>query len=164
MLQVEDRPTRLLLVDLLSRIECHESTRALARRAIFDVSEHVREAAVNALRLRPAEDFRDVLLEGLRYPWPAAANFAAEALVNLGDTGAVPHLVRLLDEPDPAGPCVVTNGSSVGFQVREIVRVNHVRNCMLCHPPSLAGTDPVRAAVPDPNRPLTGTYGPTMKP
>jgi HEAT repeat protein len=45
---------------------------------------------------------------------------------------------------------------------RELVRVNHSRNCVLCHPPSFERTDLIRATVPDPNQelppPLTQEY------
>ena len=35
-----------------------------------------------------------------------------------------------------------------------MVRINHLGNCALCHPPSLARTDFVRGAVPTPGQPL----------
>src|SRR5262249_32755621 len=41
---------------------------------------------------------------------------------------------------------------------KELVRVNHVRNCMMCHAPSLDDSDLVRAGVPDPRRP-SSSYG-----
>ena len=38
----------------------------------------------------------------LRYPWPPAAEHAAEAIVNLGDTDAIGDLRKLVDLPDPS--------------------------------------------------------------
>jgi hypothetical protein len=38
--------------------------------------------------------------------------------------------------------------------VRELVRVNHLRNCMLCHAPATSTNDPVRGLVPEPGQPL----------
>jgi hypothetical protein len=42
--------------------------------------------------------------------------------------------------------------------VREVVRVNHLRNCQLCHPPSLDRNDPVRGLVPTPGQPLPPSF------
>ncbi len=200
MLQVEARGPRLALVEALARIPGTAATAALARRALFDLSEGVREAAVRALADRPRGAYRALLLAGLRYPWAPAADHAAEALVALRDREAVPVLVGLLKEPDPrlevraSGPLdlgphmykaprlgplggkvvmAVEEGrtgsrtvSVLGSEdvaepreksvlvVRELVRVNHLRNCMLCHAPALAATDPVAGLVPTPNEPL----------
>jgi hypothetical protein len=38
--------------------------------------------------------------------------------------------------------------------VREVVRVNHLRNCLLCHAPAASPADPVRGLVPNPTQPL----------
>jgi len=43
------------------------------------------------------------------------------------------------------------------FLVRELVRVNHLRNCLLCHAPSAGFRDPVRGLVPSPDQPLPRT-------
>lgn len=159
-LQAEDRPLRLLLVEMLAKIDGCEATKALAQRAMFDLAADVREAAVNALRDRPGDDVRHVLIDGLRYPWPAAAEFAAEALVNLGDKSAVPQLAKLLDDPDPAAPYRAGKGSKAGYYVREIVRVNHLRNCMMCHSASLGQNELVRAPVPNQGQPLPPAFSP----
>jgi HEAT repeats len=205
MLQSEDRPVRLLLVELLAAIKGRAAAAALARRAVFDLSAEVREAAVQALANRPRSEFRQVLLDGLRYPWAPAADHAAEALAALNDREALPRLTALLDEPDPAQPAlriyhnldpallllapwpenvwppptavvldegqgnerrtrllpylddaperIQASTQSVSV-VREVVRVNHLRNCLLCHSPSFAATDPVRGLVPSPGQPL----------
>jgi hypothetical protein len=121
---------------------------------MFDLAPEVREAAVTALSKRPADDYRQELLEGLRYPWPPAADHAAEALVALGDTEAVPTLVRLLKEADPVA--AMDSGSGKGGQpvVREIVKVNHLANCLMCHGPSTNVTDLVRGRIPIPGQAL----------
>jgi hypothetical protein len=194
----------LLLVELLANIKGRAASAALAQRALFDLSADVREAAVRALRDRPRDEYRQALLDGLRYPWPPAADHAAEALVALADREALPQLTALLKESDPAGPVSrkyrpldlatistaprakdvrdlsivalderqdgarrtslldephnvmrpVNAGPTAIYTVREVVRVNHLRNCLLCHAPATSPTDPVRGLVPPPGQPL----------
>jgi hypothetical protein len=208
MLQAEDRPVRLVLVELLARIPGRAASAALANRALFDLSDAVREEAVRALAKRPRDEYRSLLLDGLRYPWAPAADHAAEALVALGDRASNPQLLALLDEPDPAGPVVRTyrevDPALLGpaprprgpwpaavvamderpgaaraaslldepndrvrpdpatarevYVVREVVRVNHLRNCLLCHAAATAATDPVRGLVPTPGQPLPAPF------
>ncbi len=162
LLQAEDKPLRLLLVELLGRIHGRAATEGLVRRALFDLSDEVREAAVTALRQRPAEESRPLLLDGFRYPWPPAADHAAEAVVALRDTDAVPDLIRLLDRPDPALPTAPAGpDGKVGTPVvHELVRVNHLRNCLLCHAPSFAVNDAVRGLVPTPGQPVPPSFQP----
>jgi hypothetical protein len=170
---------------------------------VFDLSAEVREAAVGALADRPRDEYRGLLLDGLRYPWAPVADHAAEALVALDDRDALPRLTALLAEPDPAQPAprtfhdidpalirsapwpreawptaVVLDEGKIGERrtgllpypndvpgraqaltgsvtvVREVVRVNHLRSCLLCHPPSSNRADPVRGLVPSPEQPL----------
>jgi hypothetical protein len=151
-LQVEEAPYRRLLVRLLSRIGGPRATEALARRAVFDLARIVREEAVYALRDRPEADYRAILLDGLRHPWPAAAEFAAEAIVNLNQTSAIPQLVEILRRPDPSKPTAVKSKNGDQFVVREMVQVNHLKNCLLCHAASANEADRVRGLVPNPNR------------
>src|SRR5262249_58727615 len=40
------------------------------------------------------------------------------------------------------------------WMVAEMVRVNHLSNCLMCHAPSKATTDLVRGRIPDPSKPL----------
>jgi hypothetical protein len=162
LLQPEDKPLRLLLVELVSRIKGPGATHALVQRALFDLCDEVREAAVTALRDRPQEEYRTPLLEGFRYPWPAVADHTAEALVALRSRDALPQLVRLLDERDPTLPTVpAAPGGKPGTPVvRELVRVNHLRNCLLCHAPSLDTNEPVRGLVPTPGQPLPPAFSP----
>lgn len=142
-LQVENADVRLVLVESLAAIKGEEASVALARRAVFDLSPKVREKAVEALVDRPAAEYTSVLLAGFRYPWSAAADHAAEAVAALKRADLVPELVNLLKEPDPALP--VKTGS--GYSVKEVVRLNHFCNCVLCHAPSVAKSDRVRAPI-----------------
>lgn len=147
MMQAENTPIRLLMVDMLAKIKGKQASIALAQRAIFDLSPAVREKAVKALAERPAKEYAPVLAYGVRYPWAAAADHAAEAIVALEMNEAVPELVKLLREPNPNLPVKQQNGS---YTVTEVVRVNHLCNCMLCHAPSLSQDDLVRGRVPMP--------------
>lgn len=155
MLQVESYAMRLQLVDMLGEIKGKEAAVALAERAIFDTSPDVRSAAIEALRKCSSGNFRDRLLEGFRYPWPATAVYTAQALVALDDQESVKSLVALLDKPDPSAPFVDGKGK---WSKRELVRVNHLRNCVLCHAPSRRGTDLVRGLVPTPGKPIPVAY------
>jgi hypothetical protein len=159
-LQTESGPVRLLLVEFLREMDDPRATAALAIRALVDLSPEVRRAAVSALADRAAEDYRDLLLAGFRHPWPPVAEHAAEALAALQDRASVPALVSLLDRPAPSQPWSSLEGSRRTFVVRELVRVNHFRNCLLCHPPSTSETDLVRAQVPSTTKPFdpSGAY------
>jgi HEAT repeat protein len=152
LLQAENSPVRRVLVDVLGKIADRRATEALAARAMMDLNPDVREAAARELLDRAREDYEPLLLAGLRYPWAPVATHAAEALVFLRDADAVPQLARLLDQPDATAPFAERTGGTP--MIREVVRVNHLSNCMLCHPPSLARTDLVRGAVPAAGQPL----------
>jgi hypothetical protein len=155
MLQVKGKPVRMELVKMLDR--CREAPAGilLARRALFDMDHEVRESAVAALSKRPRSEYREVLLAGLRHPWPPVAAHAAEALAELTDLDAVPQIVDLLDRPDPCAPQL--NAAS-RWVVNEMVSINHLRNCVLCHAPSRNEADPGRSPVPDPGSPLPVVY------
>jgi hypothetical protein len=140
MLMHEERPIRQILIDVLAEIPGRQSTIALAQRAVFDLDREVRASAVAVLKGRAAEDFRPVLLKALRYPWAPAAEHAAEALVGLDDRQAVPQLVVMLKQPDPAGPQSLKKDHAI---LQEVVRTHHLTNCILCHPPSQNGSEPV---------------------
>jgi HEAT repeat protein len=152
MLMPEEAPVRRMLVELLTEIRHRTASEALARRAVFDLDAEVREAAVNALRERPADDYRPILLQAFRYPWAPAAEHAAEALAVLKDRDAVPHLITLLKQPDPAAPRKLPNKYTV---VQEVVRANHLNNCLMCHPPAVTGNDPVLGLDPVVSLPVT---------
>ncbi|HEY1859077.1 MAG TPA: HEAT repeat domain-containing protein, partial [Gemmataceae bacterium] len=140
----EDLPVRLLLVELLTKIDGRAASLALVQHAVFDLSVEVREAAIKALDGRPREQYRSALVGALRYPWAPAADHAAEALAALKDSAAAPLLVKLLKEPDPSAPFVKKDH----LVKREVVRINHQNNCVACHPPAWLGNDPVQKAVP----------------
>ncbi len=164
MLAPEETGMRQGLVKKLSDIEGPEATRALARLAVFSVEKEVRQAALDALKARPRKDATEVLLAGLRYPWPAVAANAGEALTTLGRKDLVPQLVTFLDEPDPRAPADKEVNGKATLAVREVVRVNHHQNCLLCHAPGntkdvpldrFAGsTEVVVGEVPTPGLPL----------
>jgi hypothetical protein len=156
----ESPAMRLGLVKYLAGISHPEATRALARLGIFSAEDDIRQAAIDALKVRRERDYTDVLLQAFRYPWPAAARRAAEALVKLERSDLVPKLVGLLDEPDPRAPVLKQVNDKQVPVVRELVRINHHRNCLLCHAPANTGNvspEVVKAAVPVPTQPLPST-------
>ncbi|WP_254507433.1 HEAT repeat domain-containing protein [Anatilimnocola floriformis] len=152
MLQVEATPIRLLLVEKLAEIPGKESSQALAKRAVFDLAPQVRENALAALATRPANEYQDVLLGGLQWPWKPVVDHAAEAIAALKLKELGPELTALLREPDPSLPIEKVEGGSSGHFVKELVKVNHFRNCVLCHAPSYSHNDPFRRSVPTPGK------------
>jgi HEAT repeat protein len=141
----EDKAIRWLLVELLAEIPGPAASIALAQRAMYDFSPELRDQAIEALKNRPPEQYRHVLLGGLRYPWPPAADHAAEALVALDDKAAVSNLIALLKMLDPSRPFQTSPNHTF---VRELARINHQSNCLMCHAPAVTKGDPVIAAVP----------------
>ena len=158
MLQVENAATRKLMVRLLSRIKGKEASVALAQRAVFDLSAELRQDAVEALKNRLADEFKDVLLKAIRSPWPAASEHAAEAIAALELKSLVPELVGLLGEPDPRFPFVVQGKTGKTTMIREMVRINHMTNCCLCHALSSSKDDLVRGRIPTPGQELPPSY------
>jgi sugar lactone lactonase YvrE len=55
--------------------------------------------------------------------------------------------------PDPRGP-YYKPGARAPF-VKELVRINHHLNCLLCHPPSFTSADKARGLVPGLDEPLS---------
>ncbi len=154
MLQAEREDIRRMSVELLRGIEAPSATEALVRWAVFDVAPANRAAAVDALKSRDPRICMPLLLTYMRYPWPRAAEHAAEALVALQFQAAVPALAAMLPLPSPEFlEPAKQPGERRQFR-REIVRVNHARNCLMCHPPSSRTEDLVRGAIPDPDKPL----------
>lgn len=146
--------TRLGLVKYLATLSHVDATKAIARLALFSPEEEIRTAAVEALKVRREKDYTDVLMQALRYPWPAVAKRASEMLVKLERTDVVSQLLDALAEADPRSP-TTQGGRTV---VRELVRINHNRNCLLCHAPGnspgLTG-ETLTAGVPVPGTPLS---------
>jgi hypothetical protein len=157
---------RLGLVKHLSAIAHVDATRAIAKLSIFSPEEEIRQAAVDALKVRREKDYTDVLLQGLRYPWPTVARRASEVLIKLERTDLVPQLLDVLEEGDPRLPVVKEVNKKETPVVRELVRINHHRNCLLCHAPGNTGAvspESLTAPVSVPGLPLTppeGYYGP----
>ena len=113
-------------------------TEALAQLAVFSTDSGVRWLAIEALLSRDLGPADPILLKGLRYPWPDVARSAMEAVVQLKRDNLKPELAKILREPDPRAPVVRETAGKKEIVVREVVRINHHRNCLLCHPP--AGT------------------------
>ncbi len=132
----ESTEFQLGLVRYLSDAGNAAASRSLAILAIFSCEEPVRRAAIEALKDRPRSPSTDVLLKALRYPWPPIIERAASAAVQLGRRDLAPHLVDMLDEPDPREPIIRQVDGRKTVTVQEVVRVNHLRNCLLCHAPA----------------------------
>ncbi len=148
LLQAENSAVRKVMVEALGQIKDPRATQALAMRSMTDLNPDVREAAARELVDRPREDYEPLLLAGLRYPWVPIAVHAAETLVFLKNKETLPQLVTLLDQPDAVQPFPVRQGTKVTPVIREVVRINHLNNCLMCHPASFARNDLVRGAVP----------------
>jgi hypothetical protein len=151
MLMAEHESVRKVLVRQLAAINGREAAEALAQRALFDLDLDVRARALEALRKRPVEQYLDVLLSGFRHPWPVVAEHAAEAIGSLELNQALPGLQALLSAPDPQAPY---RKGTEGLFVKEMVRINHLANCLMCHPPSMKREDKVRGRVPPTNEAL----------
>jgi hypothetical protein len=153
-LQIDHARLRLEAIKTLRKSGSRTAMKLLAGKAKFDLEPEVRIAATDALADLDANVVRGLLLEGLRYPWHVVAEHSAEALVRLDDQDAVPQLIEMLDLPHPHYP-FEDNGRVVQ---RELVGINHMRNCLLCHAPSMSSFDSVRGLIPDSNRPLPRHY------
>jgi hypothetical protein len=146
------------LVKYLAATSHAEATRALAKLAIFSAEDEIRNPAIEALKVRREKDYTEVLLHGLRYPLPAVAKRATEAMTKLERADLVPQLVSFLEEPDPRSPTIQDVGGRKVPVMRELVRINHHRNCLMCHSPAVQGEVPpavTTAEVPRPDQPLT---------
>jgi hypothetical protein len=130
----EATKSQVSLTQFLAKREHKEAGRALAQLATFSPEADVRKAALAALEKRPQEA-NPLLLAGLRYPWPAVAANAAAAMVALKRAELVPQLVNALAESDPRAPFITEVDGKTVTLVREVVRINHHRNCLLCHAP-----------------------------
>lgn len=155
MFQAENYAVRMKILSLLADTNGKSATVALAQRAVFDLDPEIREATIKALKNRSRQEYRPVLLEALRYPWAPVADHAAEALVALNDRGTVGELVSLLDKPDPQAPRQTKDKKWVA---PELVRINHLGNCVLCHAPCSAKEDTVRGLVPERDKPIPVMY------
>lgn len=120
MLQAENTPIRLLLVELLANINGRDASVALAKRAIFDLSPEVREKAVQALADRPAKEYLPTLLSGFGWPLPAIADHAAEAVIAIAPNEAGAALInvgkRLCTFLSKNGPLHIFSGGCTFIQ------------------------------------------------
>ena len=153
--QAENAPVRKQVVEQLAALKGEKASAALAQRAIFDLSPEVRQPAVAALKDRPIAEFRSALLGGMRYPWVPVAEHAAEAFVALKDRESALSLAPLLDLPNPMAPVREKENK---WTVTEVVRINHLRNCLMCHAPSFNRQEPIRGLVPEKGQPLAEVY------
>jgi hypothetical protein len=155
----------------LAMIPHIDATKALAKLAIFSPEEEVRAAAIEGLKLRREKDYTDVLIQGFRYPLPAVSKRAAEALVKLERKDLLVNLIDVLESPDPRLPVIEKRDGKEVTVVRELVKINHHRNCLLCHAPGNTENTPegvLKVAVPLPGEPLPkpseGGYQSTLPP
>jgi hypothetical protein len=148
---------KLGMAKYVATVSHADSSKALARVILFSEEDDVRATAIAALQARREKDYSDVLLQGFRYPWPAVAKRAGDALVKLDRKDLIPQLIDVLDEPDPRAPVARKIGDRDVRVVRELVRINHHRNCLMCHAPGgdvMGSPDVLTAEVPDPSQPL----------
>ncbi len=157
MLAPETAELRLGLVKYLTGVPHVEATKALARMAMFSPEDEVRFAAIDSLKVRKEKDYTDIFLKGLRYPWPAVAKRSADAIARLGRSDLIPELVVLLASEDPRLPAMKSVEGKPVATIREMVKVNHHRNCMMCHAPgnpSNVSANAITAEVPVQGQPL----------
>jgi hypothetical protein len=95
-------------------------------------------------------------LHGIRYPLGVVASRSAQAIVMLERKDLLTVMVDVLGEPAPGDPAESTvNGEKVNT-IREVVKINHHRNCLLCHPPTQTGnTHEVPGVIPIPGNPFS---------
>lgn len=120
----------------------------------YDLDESVRMLATKALSDFPRKSIRGKLLDGIDYPWTPAALHSAEALVRLNDTSAVPMLVEKLQDLNPN---LMFEQTTKSYVKRELVAINHFKNCMLCHADGDRRSRG-RAVVPEWDRPIPVRY------
>lgn len=144
-LMPESEQARLGLAKHLSSVSNVEATRALARLVLFSPEADIRTVAVEALKVRRERDYTPILLSGFHYPLPAVARRAAEALVKLDRQDLAGDLVAVLEQPDPRLPFKDTDKGEDTIKVRELVKINHHRNCLLCHAPGNTDNTPAAA-------------------
>lgn len=147
MLGVESPKMRLSLVKRLpsfdeSSMRNPAATRALVQAALFAPEQEIRDLARKLLAERDSQPATDLLLSGLRYPWPSVVNRAANLIAQLKRTDLEGALTRALEDGDPRAPVWKENKGEKTATIREVVRINHLRNCLLCHVPGDAPDKP----------------------
>ncbi len=157
-LEIESKFFRQALVQHADKFQHPAATAAIARRAIFDLDPEVRLSAIECLRKRDPEQIAPMLVIGFQYPWGPVAQHAAEAVTSLQLTEMLPNLLKLLDQPDPDAPFLQIIDGRQTEVVRELVCINHVQNCLLCHPPASHGDAIVPGPIPLPSRSIGGGH------
>jgi hypothetical protein len=158
----ESEKFRVRLARSLATIPHIDATKSLAQLAIFAPEQNVRTVAINGLKLRREKDYADVLLQGFEYPLPEVSKRAAQALVKLERKDLLANLVDVLEKPDPRMPVTKTVKGKEVAVVRELVRVNHHHNCVLCHAPANTPDVPdwaLKVGVPLPSEPFPSEGG-----
>lgn len=154
-LQVDHPGLRVELVKALRSSKSNEGMKLIANRAKYDLTAAVRTFATEALTDYPIDEVRQEFIAGLKYPWAVVAMHSAEALVRMDDKAAVPELIEMLGEPNPRLPIESAPGK---FHLRELVAINHMKNCLLCHAPSKYNWDYGRAVTPEFGQPPPQNY------
>jgi hypothetical protein len=153
---------RRQLVDHLADIPGAAATQGLVNRAVFDLNLEVRRKAAETLRYRPKDEYLAALLSAFRHPWAPAADHAAQTIVALNLQEAVAGLRELANEADPTAP--PPTPEKPGFStVRELVRINHHKNCVLCHQMSVDASDPARGSITPSTRYYDNPRGPFVR-
>lgn len=134
---------RIGLVQFLGKIPHVEATPAIARLALYSEEAEIRREASIILKSRREKDYDGVLRAALRYPYPQVAERAMDLIARLDRKDLAGELVRLLEESDPRKPIPVNNSKS--SKIRELVRIRHSENCLLCHPPIRSDHEPLLA-------------------
>ncbi|MSQ94842.1 MAG: hypothetical protein EXR98_09840 [Gemmataceae bacterium] len=140
MLALESVEHRLGLVERLATNHKTDddkkaATQALTKLAVFAQDKEIRDAAIAVLQKREQPADTALLLHGLRYPWTSVAQAAAHAIIQLKCKDLIPELIKMLDEPDPRAPVIRESKGKKETVLREVVKINYHRNCLLCHPP-----------------------------
>lgn len=136
-MEPESEELRRGLIRHLKGLAHPEAARAIAKLAIFSEEPALRLEATKALQSRPGSQFDEIIRLGLRYPRPEIAVRTMDLIVKTKRIDWADAIIDLLEEPDPRAPTAVNNGKS--YVVRELVRIRHHDNCMLCHPPAQRG-------------------------
>jgi hypothetical protein len=165
----EDGTDRIRFAVYLEGMATAEATRALAKLAIFSEEPELRKVALRALKTRAAKDYTEILLAGLKYPWPAVAERAGDAIAKLERKDLLANLIDVLEAPDPRAPRTQEMNQKKVPVVRELVRLNHHHNCLLCHAPVAATSEKdakllegLTAQVPVPSESMVAYYRPSV--
>jgi len=134
----------------LEKMSHPEAAKALAKLAVFSTEQAVNAAAIERLKSRDWNEYDDVLRSALRYPLPSVARRATDVIVATKNKMKLSDLVSMLEQPDPRAPVKAEQA----FVANELVRINHHRNCVLCHSPANVAGRPagsLAVAVPLPD-------------